>query len=119
MNIAFFVDPMNYRGIANSSFQYALYNEKILNNKSIIFHNKNLQNEKTVISKFKKKFKVIEITNFKEIDLYKDKLKLDFLYLQKGGEKDQTYSKKNQNTSSLCLSSKIISNSWIQIFRYI
>lgn len=94
MNIAFFVDPMNYRGIANSSFQYALYNEKILKNKSIIFHNKNLQNEKTVILKFKKKFKVIEITNFDEIDLYKDKLKIDFLYLQKGGELDHTLSKK-------------------------
>ena len=94
MNVAFFVDPMNFRGIANSSYQYALCNEKILKNKSIIFYKKNIQNEKTVILKFKKKFKVIELTNFNEIDLYKDKLKIDFLYLQKGGEKDQTISKK-------------------------
>ena len=40
MQIAFYIDEMNLRGVANSTFKYAFYNEKILNNKSIIFYNK-------------------------------------------------------------------------------
>ena len=30
MNIAFYIDEMNFRGIANSIYQYSYYNEKIL-----------------------------------------------------------------------------------------
>jgi len=89
MNIAFYVDEMNLRGVANSSFQYAFYNEKILKNKSIIFFNKkNHRNKKKVILKFKNKFKVIGVNFFKDINLYKDKLKLNFIYTQKSGKKD-------------------------------
>ena len=40
MNIAFYIDEMNYRGVANSTYQFALQNQKILKNKSIIFFNK-------------------------------------------------------------------------------
>ena len=67
MNIAFYIDEMNFRGVANSTFQYAFYNEKILKNKSIIFYNKNnYRNNKEVIQKFKKKFKINSISSFKE-----------------------------------------------------
>ena len=82
MNIAFYIDVMNYRGIANSTFQYALYNKKILKNKSIIFYNnKTKENRKDVINKFKKKFKVIGISHFNKIDNFKKKLKLKFIYI--------------------------------------
>ena len=95
MNIAFYVDEMNLRGVANSSFQYAFYNEKILKNKSIIFFNKkNHRNKKQVILKFKKKFKVIGVNKFREIDLFKNKLKLNYIYTQKSGEKDDWISNK-------------------------
>ena len=33
MNIAFYIDEMNYRGVANSTYQFALQNKKILKNK--------------------------------------------------------------------------------------
>ena len=57
MNIAFYIEEMNLRGVANSTFQYALNNEKILGNKSIIFYNKlNYRNKRLVINKFKKIF---------------------------------------------------------------
>ena len=47
MNIAFYIDEMNYRGVANSTYQFALQNQKILKNKSIIFFNKkNYRNQK-------------------------------------------------------------------------
>jgi len=89
MNIAFYIDEMNFRGVANSSYQYSIYNQTILKNKSIIFYNKKNQNNKSeVIKKFKKKFKLIGINEFKEIDLHNSELKLDFIYVQKGGEKN-------------------------------
>ena len=40
MNIAFYIDEMNYRGVSNSTYQFAFQNEKILKNKSIVFYNK-------------------------------------------------------------------------------
>ena len=95
MKIAFYIDEMNLRGVANSTYQYALYNEKILKNSSIIFYNKkNFRNLKKVITKFKKRFDVIAINNFNEIDLYKKKLKINYIYTQKGGERDAWVSKK-------------------------
>ena len=36
MNIAFYIDEMNLRGVANSTYQYAINTKKILKNKSII-----------------------------------------------------------------------------------
>ncbi len=95
MNIAFYLDEMNFRGVANSTYLYALNNKKILKNKSIIFYNKkNYRNKLEVIKKFKKKFTLISVSNFNEIDLYEKKLNLDYIYVQKGGEKDNWYSEK-------------------------
>ena len=94
MNIAFYIDEMNLRGISNSTYLYAYYNEKILKNKSIIFYNqKNFRNQNKVILKFKKKFKVIGVDNFIDINSYKKKYRLNYIYTQKGGEKDNWISK--------------------------
>ena len=38
MVIGFYLGLMNFRGVVNSTFQYALHNEKILKNKSLIFY---------------------------------------------------------------------------------
>ena len=95
MNIAFYIDEMNYRGVANQTFQLALNNKKILRNNSIIFYNiRNYRNKKDVIQKFKNKFIVHGISNFKDIESFKIKNKLDFLYTQKSGNKDNWNSKK-------------------------
>ena len=86
---------MSFRGVANSTFKFAFYNEKLLKNKSIIFFEKNNhRNEKEVIKKFKKYFKVISISNFLEIENYKNKLNIDYIYIQKSGEKDEYKSNK-------------------------
>ena len=50
--------------------------------------------KKEVISKFKKKFKVIGVNGFKEMDYYGKKLNLDYIYVQKGGQKDRNVSNK-------------------------
>ena len=55
MNIGFFIGEMNFRGVANSSYQYAYYNQILLKNRSIIFYNKEEKfHKKEVISKFNK-----------------------------------------------------------------
>ena len=95
MNIAFYIDEMNYRGVANSTYQFALQNQKILKNNSIIFYNKkNYRNRKEVINKFKKKFKVIGISYFKDIESYKKRFLIDYIYVQKSGEKNDWSSNK-------------------------
>ena len=56
MNIGFYIDEMNFRGVANSTYSYALNNKNILKNNSIIFYNKkNYRNKSEVIKKFKKR----------------------------------------------------------------
>ena len=94
---------MNYRGVANSTFLYALNNKKILKNESLIFYNKvNRANKMEVLKKFKEKFKIIGVNKFGEIDHYKEKLNIDYLYVQKGGEKD-SFNSKNIETMIHCM----------------
>jgi len=94
MVIAFYIDEMNFRGVANSTYQYALKNIEILKNISIIFYNKkNKSNKKEVVTKFKKKFKVYGVNKFSDIDNYQKKLKIKYLYTQKSGNKDEWISK--------------------------
>lgn len=95
MVIAFYINEINFRGLTNSIFKYAYYNQKILKNKSVIFYNlNNYRNQKIVINNFKKKFKTIAISSFSEIDNFKEKLNIEYIYVQKGGEKDEWYSSK-------------------------
>ncbi len=95
MNIGFYIDEMNLRGVANSTYQFAYLNKINLKNKSIIFYNKkNYRNKRSVINKFKKRFKVIGVSNFIEIDNYKDKFFIEYIYVQKSGNKDNCVSNK-------------------------
>ncbi len=90
MNIAFFVGEMNFRGVANSTYLYSHYNERILKNKSYIFYDEtNTRNNLEVLNKFKKRFDVRGVKSLQEIETFKAKLKLKYLYIQKGGKKDQ------------------------------
>ena len=99
MNIGFFIGEMNFRGVANSSYQYAYYNQILLKNRSIIFYNKEEKfHKKEVISKFKKKFKVIGVNGFKEMDHYGKKFDLNYIYIQKGGQRDRNASDKIKTT---------------------
>lgn len=89
MNIGFYLDEMNFRGVANSTYNYAFYNQKILKNKSIIFYESvNLNHQKSVINKFKKSFMLIKVKNFWKIENFKKKLNLDYIYIQKSGNID-------------------------------
>ena len=90
MNIGFFIGEMNFRGVSNSTYQYAYFNQIFLKNNSIIFFNKLEKfHKKEVIDKFKKKFKVIGVNGFKEVDKFIERLNLKYIYVQKGGQRDR------------------------------
>lgn len=89
MKIGFFVYAMNLRGVANSIFKYAYYNETILKNKSYIFFDKsNTQHQKQVIKKFKNNFTTIGLNNLEDINTLKNKINLDLFYAQIGKYSD-------------------------------
>ena len=91
MKIGFYITEMNYRGITNSVYNFADYNEKILKNKSFIFYNKlSNENKKSVIKTFIKRFKTYSVKNLKEIKEKENNL--DYIYFQRAGHKDNLVS---------------------------
>ena len=93
MNIAFWDNYLCERGTTVSLFDYAYYNQKILNNKSFIFYDKNIkQNNNNIINKFKKYFTVNGTENFKEVDEYLKQYNITHIYIIKYGHKDDRIS---------------------------
>ena len=93
LKVGFYLRELNFRGIANSIFIYAKNNQTILKNKSIIFYNSTaLDNKPEAIKEFKKKFKTIKISNLNELEKINKKLKLDYVYFQRDGAKDEVVS---------------------------
>jgi hypothetical protein len=98
MKIGFFVQEMNFRGITNSIFEYAYYNQTILKNKSYIFFYKfSKSNKNEVINKFKKNFAIYGINKFEAVKELNNKIKLDFIYHQVGKADDLDFSHNSQN----------------------
>jgi hypothetical protein len=92
--IVFYTPHLCLRGTTIANFDYAFYNQKILNNESIIFYDKNHKlNNFGVLEKFKKNFKIIDIDNVSSLDYALEKEKIDFIYILKGGFKDERISK--------------------------
>jgi hypothetical protein len=85
MKTVLFFDPhLNERGTSVSTYDYAFYNEKILNNKSIIVSLNS--GELTSYNKFKKTFNDVYLVN-KFNDL--ENIKCDYVYSQKFGFNDK------------------------------
>ena len=72
--IGFHCNQFSERGTEISIYDYAYYNEEILNNKSIILYPKSSisNNNIDIKNKFQKKFLVIEYDDLDETDLYLD-----------------------------------------------
>lgn len=85
--IAFHDNNLCLRGTTNAMYDYADYNEKILGNKSIIVSSPygNLD----ALNKFKTRFGEdnVILTNFYNYDSVLSKLKTDYLYIIKAGNK--------------------------------
>jgi len=99
MKILFHDNYLSLRGTTVSLFDYAHFNETILNNESyIIFNNKSSSNSEKVLQKLTDRFpnKIFSYSNFSEIDTICKKEKIDATYFIKSGNHDgklTTYSK--------------------------
>lgn len=86
MNIAFHSNQLGIRGTEVALYDYALYNELILGNKSYIISDANSNLD--TLKKFESKFEVFLYQTFNEINSFVDKLKIDSVYFIKAGDND-------------------------------
>lgn len=95
MNIVFHDNFLCERGSTVALYDYAHFNEEILNNKSIIlFNSKSTENKTNVIEKFKKRFRhVCSYESWHEVDSILHNINGDLLYLIKQGQNDGKFSK--------------------------
>ena len=88
--IAFHTPQLDVRGTCGSLYDYAHYNETILNNKSVIVVPKlsfdNNKNDIIAVQKFKDRFQIITYTDFENLEeLISD---FDIIYYIKYGKRD-------------------------------
>jgi hypothetical protein len=101
-NIIFFVRHFTERGTEVAIYDYAKYNEEILNNKSYIVCFKNVK-ERQSYSKFSSRFKILEIENITGITQLIEEYKIDFFYtLNAGGYEEDYYQFDNINIWGNC-----------------
>ena len=95
MNVAFFVRHFTERGTEVAIYDYANYNEEILNNKSYIIcftaetqKKINFPLERYSYDKFNSRFKIIEINDISEMSNIINIYNLSFFYTQTHGGMD-------------------------------
>ncbi len=90
MKIIFHENQLCYRGTSNAVYDYALYNQSILGNESVIMYPKNSQNNITeAIKKFENQFETFSYSSLKERDTFIEKSKSDLFYAIKSGQKEE------------------------------
>ena len=91
MKIGFYLPHLDIQGTGVSCFDYAFYNEKLLNNKSYFFCDKNHSSTHPLAEKkFKENLNVIELEGSENMDALGSHcrdLQLDALYIQKTGQR--------------------------------
>jgi len=86
MKIAFHSNQLGERGTEVALYDYAYFNESLLNNKSIIISKKS--SNLVSLDKFKKRFKVFLYEDFSEVDGFLEKENANIFYAIKAGHKD-------------------------------
>ena len=109
MNIGFFVRHFTERGTEVAIYDYAKYNEEILNNKSYIIcftpetqKKINFPPERYSYDKFNKRFEIIEIQSINEIKNVIKKYKLSFFYTLTHGGPNDIYQFNNKDIWENC-----------------
>ena len=109
MNIGFFVRHFNERGTEVASYDYAQYNELLLNNKSYIICFTQQQQkaigfplERYSYDKFKNRFTIIEINAIEEMTNVIKKYNLSFFYTLTYGGGNDIYQFNNKNIWGIC-----------------
>jgi hypothetical protein len=89
LKVGFHANQMGLRGTEIALFDYALYNQILLGNESVIFYNPNVPvNDLTVIEKFKSNFELVPYSDFSEVRRLAHNKQIDAMYLIKSGERD-------------------------------
>ena len=87
--IGFDAGLMSLRGTHIAIFDYALQNQKILGNESIVFYDRRSELvQPSVFQKFQKEFNLIPYDQFSELSPMADRGIIDAMYLIKSGERD-------------------------------
>lgn len=89
MKIIFHENQLCYRGTSNALFDYANYNETILNNESVILYPKDSPNNiSEAITRFENRFEVIAYNDVADRDRITNSLNADLFYAIKSGQKE-------------------------------
>jgi hypothetical protein len=109
MNVAFFIRHFTERGTEVAIYDYAKYNEEILNNKSYIIcfteekqKKINFPIERYSYEKFNKRFQIIEINDINDISTIITTYNLSFFYTLTGGGNNDIYNFNNKNLWGNC-----------------
>ena len=114
LKIAFYSPHLSERGTETAMYDFAYFNEEILNNQSIIIYNPCVKsNNSTAIDKFKNRFEVYELDINNDpgwngniisplLDNIIQEQKCDVLYMQKIGQNDGVISKICKNIILAC-----------------
>lgn len=98
VNIAFWSNQLCERGTEVAVYDYALYNQQLLGNKSFIFYNKNNKNNNSeVLKKFNKEFVVYGVNSFQDVDNILVENSIPIIYIIKAGSNDGIISKVAKN----------------------
>lgn len=100
MKVAFHRDNLSFRGTTTAVFDYAYYNQKLLNNDSIICYNKllltdhnndeNFSKKQEIVDLYKSNFDVIEYNSVDELHIELNKRDCNNVYSLKAGFNDGT-----------------------------
>lgn len=94
MKVAFHTNHLGIAGTEVAVFDYAFYNQELLNNESIIVSKLNPEQDvPEIIQKFKDHFKVIQYRDFSEVEKILGENKADIFYALKSGNNDGIISK--------------------------
>jgi len=88
LKIGFHTNNLSFRGAEIAVFDYALHNQSLLQNQSLVFYKSQLPSEPTVIEKFSKHFKLLPYQSNADLARLADQEKIDLLYFIKSGERD-------------------------------
>jgi len=88
LRIGFHTNSLSLRGAEIAVYDYALHNQSLLQNESLVFYKSHLQSEPSVIEKFSRQFKLLPYQNNADLAQIADKEKIDLMYFIKSGERD-------------------------------
>jgi len=87
--IGFDAGLMSLRGTHIAIFDYALQNQKILGNESIVFYDRRSEQvQPSVFQKFQREFRLVPYDQFSEVQKIPELKLIDAMYLIKSGERD-------------------------------